>query len=63
MARTPPKMAPIKGKCCTVALIYKTKQKTVSFFFFLTLSDTMALAIVELLLRFLKSRCLTPVAR
>lgn len=38
MARTPPKMAPIKGKCCTVALIYKTKQKTVSFFFFLTLS-------------------------
>lgn len=35
MARTPPKMAPIKGKCCTGALIYKTQQKTFSFFLFL----------------------------
>ena len=58
MARTPPKMDPIKGKRCTVALIKKRRKKNVfnlvRFIVYVRdfFTETMALAIVELLLCF-----------
>lgn len=55
MARTPPKMAPIKGKCCTAALINrkkKTFKNPVCYIVTDFFTDTMSSVIVELLLRF-----------